>query len=111
MTFPTSGVPTTIVTWLNAVTDDGEPLTGLVEFSTTADLNFPTATPPTRFEGPAVVEVISGVMTAVNLPDSQHSLPSPFTYTVTVKPETGAPYTATVSGITGSTVDLSAVGL
>lgn len=111
MTFPSAGVASTIVTWQNAVTDGGGPLNGLVEFSTIADLNFPAATPPTRFENPAVTEIINGVMTPVTLPDSQHALGSPFTYTVTVRPEDGAPYTATTSLVTGTTVDVAALGL
>ena len=110
MSFP-AGIPATIVTWQNAVTADGEPLNGLVEFSTTADLNFPAAVPPTRFENPAVTEIINGVMTSVTLPDSQHALGSPFTYTVTIQPEGGPPYQATTSLITGTTVDVAALGL
>ena len=109
MTFP-SGVPSTVVTWLDAGTDDGEPLSGLVVFSTTADLNFPSATPPARFENPAVTEVISGVMTPVTLPDSQSAPGAPFTYTVTIKTG-GPPYSAVTSLITGATVDVSALGL
>lgn len=110
MTYP-SGIPTTIVTWMNAVTDDGEPLNGLVQFSTAADLNFPAATPPTRFANPAVAEVVNGVMAPVYLPDSQTALAAPFTYTVTIKPGGGPPYTATTSLITGAGKDLSALGL
>lgn len=110
MTFP-SGVVSTVVTWLNAVTDDGEPLNGLAEFAASADLNFPAATPPTRFSNPAVAEVINGVMTPVTLPDSQHALGSPFTYTVTVKAGGNPPYSAVTSAITGATVDVSALGL
>ena len=111
MGFPSAGVPSTVVTWQNAVTADDEPLNGLVEFSTTADLNFPSATPPTRFENPAVTEIIDGVMTQVTLPDSQHALSSPFTYTVTVRPEGGDAYENTTSLITGTTVDVAALGL
>lgn len=110
MSFP-SGVPSTIVTWQNAVTADGEPLNALVEFSTTADLNFPAATPPTRFENPAVAEVVNGVMATVTLPDSQHALGTPFSYTVTIRPEGGDSYENTTSLITGTTVDLSALAL
>lgn len=110
MSFP-SGVTATVVTWQNAVTGDGEPLNGLVEFLASADLNFPSATPPTRFENPAVTEIISGVMTQVTLPDSQHALGSPFTYTVTVRPAGGDPYSATTSLITGTLVDVAALGL
>ena len=110
MTFP-SGVQATIVTWQNAVTGDGEPLNGLVEFLASADLNFPAATPPTRFEDPAVAEIVNGVMTPVTLPDSQHALGSPFTYTITVKPAGGPPYTAVTGQVTGTTVDVAALGL
>lgn len=110
MSFP-SGVQATVVTWQNAVTDDGEPLNGLVEFAASADLNFPAATPPTRFENPAVAEIISGVMTQVTLPDCQSSLGSPFTYTVTVRPAGGSPYQAVTSAVTGATVDVAALGL
>jgi hypothetical protein len=111
MSFPSAGVPSTVVTWRNAVTGSGEPLNGLVEFATAADLNFPAATPPTRFEGPAVTEVVNGVMTPVTLPDCQHALGTAFSYTVTVRAEGAAPYQVTTSAITGSTVDLSAAGL
>lgn len=111
MSFPASGVPSTLVTWQNAVTTDGEPLNALVEFSTTADLNFPSATPPTRFENPAVAEVVNGVMTSVILPDSKLSQGTAFVYTVTIKPEGGDVYENTTSLITGAEVDLSALGL
>lgn len=110
MSFP-SGVAATVVTWQNAVTDDGGQLNGLVEFTASADLNFPSATPPTRFENPAVTEIINGVMTPVTLPDSQHALGSPFTYTVVVQPAGGPPYSAVTSLITGTTVDVAALGL
>jgi len=110
MTFP-SGVQSTVVTWLNAVSDDGEPLNGLVEFAASADLNFPAGSPPTRFGDPAVAEVTSGVMTPVTLPDSQRALGTPFTYTVTIKAEGGPPYSAVTSLVTGASVDVSALGL
>jgi hypothetical protein len=110
VSFP-SGIPSTEVTWVNAVTEDGEPLNGLVEFAASADLNFPGAAPPTRFAGPAVAELIGGVMAPVTVPDSQHALSQPFTYTVTVRAEGQSPYSGTTSLVTGVTVDVADLGL
>lgn len=107
-----AGVPATTVTWDNAVTADGEPLNGTVEIDPGQELNFPDATPPTSYIGPAVGGVINGVLTPpMTVPDDVAAIEGGFTYTVTVRPAGGQAWSGTTTAITGETVDLSDVEL
>lgn len=79
-------IPVITVTGLNVGDGAGAPASGMVVFdSGQLEVAPGIGGPSAVFENPAIQQVYQGVMTQVDLPDSQIAFATPFTYTITLK--------------------------